>query len=79
LPLGDPARIMIRIQRKTAMLPAPGAPLRVGVIGGGPAGSLFALYALHYAEQAGREMLVTFHEGKDFHRRGPIGCNMCAD
>jgi 2-polyprenyl-6-methoxyphenol hydroxylase-like FAD-dependent oxidoreductase len=52
--------------------------VRVGVVGGGPAGSLFAQYALRFAEQAGSQLQVTIYEGKDFHRRGPMGCNMCA-
>ncbi|MBI4379815.1 MAG: hypothetical protein HY574_01290 [candidate division NC10 bacterium] len=54
------------------------APLRVAVVGGGPAGSLFALYALHYGAQAGREVLVTLFEARDFNRAGSRGCNMCA-
>lgn len=53
-------------------------PLRVGVIGGGPAGSFFALYALDYAARLGREVSVTIYEGKDFRRFGQPGCNMCA-
>ena len=54
------------------------SPLRIAVIGGGPAGSFFALYALQYAQQAGREVSITLYEGKDFRRPGPLGCNMCA-
>ncbi len=54
------------------------ATLRIAVIGGGPAGSLFALYALKYARLAGRSISVTIYEEKDFHQFGRAGCNMCA-
>jgi len=50
----------------------------VSVIGGGPAGSFFALFALHFARQAGRQLHVTIFEPRDFNRPGPWGCNMCA-
>ncbi|MBI3979101.1 MAG: hypothetical protein HY331_13030, partial [Chloroflexi bacterium] len=53
-------------------------PLRIAVIGGGPAGSFFALYALLFARGAGREVSVTIYEGKDFRCFGQPGCNMCA-
>src|SRR6266568_6144337 len=55
-----------------------GAIMRVGIIGGGPAGSFFALYALKYARLAGRELSLTIYEYKDFAQRSPVGCNMCA-
>ncbi len=51
---------------------------RIAVIGGGPAGSFFALFALHYARQAGLNLHVTLFEPRDFTRPGPKGCNMCA-
>jgi len=54
------------------------SPLRIAVVGGGPAGSFFALYALQYAREAGRETSITLYEGKDFRQPGPPGCNMCA-
>lgn len=54
------------------------AAARIAVIGGGPAGSLFALYALEYAARAGRKISVTIYEPKDFWRPGRPGCNMCA-
>lgn len=63
-------------------LPTSGITLRSGhhiaVIGGGPAGSFFALFALHYAHQAGLDLHVTVFEPRDFARPGPWGCNMCA-
>lgn len=51
---------------------------RIAVIGGGPAGSAFALSALHFARQAGLDLQVTLFEPRDFSRPGPWGCNMCA-
>jgi flavin-dependent dehydrogenase len=52
--------------------------LKVGVVGGGPAGSLFALYALHCGVQLRRPVLVTVFESRDFRQSGVRGCNMCA-
>lgn len=51
---------------------------RIAVIGGGPAGSFFALFALHYARQVGLDLQVTIFEPRDFSKEGPPGCNMCA-
>lgn len=51
---------------------------RVAVIGGGPAGCFFALFALHFARQLGLDLNVTIFEPRDFSRAGPWGCNMCA-
>ncbi|MBI2938792.1 MAG: hypothetical protein HYY04_00005, partial [Chloroflexi bacterium] len=57
---------------------ASASPLRIAVIGGGPAGSFFALYALKYARLARRDIAITIYEAKDFRRFGQPGCNMCA-
>ncbi len=54
------------------------AGAHIAVIGGGPAGSFFALHALHFASQAGLALEVTIFEPRDFSRQGPWGCNMCA-
>ncbi len=51
---------------------------RIAVIGGGPAGCFFALFALHLARQLGLHLTVTIFEPRDFSRTGPWGCNMCA-
>jgi len=50
----------------------------IAVVGGGPAGSFFALFALHYARETGLDLQVTIFEPRDFSRPGPWGCNMCA-
>jgi flavin-dependent dehydrogenase len=50
---------------------------RVGVIGGGPAGSFFAYFLLETAERAGLDVDVDVFEARDFTRPGPAGCNMC--
>jgi flavin-dependent dehydrogenase len=51
---------------------------RIAVIGGGPAGSAFAMFALHFARQLDTDVQVTIFEPRDFSRPGPRGCNMCA-
>ncbi len=51
---------------------------RVGIIGGGPAGSFFAYFLLDMAERAGVQIAVDIYEPRDFFNPGPVGCNMCA-
>lgn len=51
---------------------------RIGILGGGPAGSFFALFALRLAHLLGRYISVTIYDRKDFAHVGPQGCNMCA-
>jgi len=50
---------------------------RVGVIGGGPAGSLFTYFLLTMAERIGISLEVDIFEPRDFSQPGPLGCNMC--
>ena len=50
---------------------------RVGVIGGGPAGSLFAQFLLSFAERMELDLSVDIYEPRDFTKPGPAGCNMC--
>ncbi len=50
---------------------------RVGVIGGGPAGSFFSYFLLTIASRVGYEVEVEIYEPRDFSRPGPAGCNMC--
>ncbi|HET7294415.1 MAG TPA: cyclic nucleotide-binding domain-containing protein [Vicinamibacteria bacterium] len=50
---------------------------RVGVIGGGPAGSFFAYHLLSFAERADLALQVDIFEPRDFTVAGPAGCNMC--
>lgn len=51
---------------------------RIAVIGGGPAGSLFAHFALKNAQRRNMNISVTIFDGKDFRQSGPRGCNLCA-
>jgi len=51
---------------------------RIGVIGGGPSGSLFAFFAMKLAGELGLEVDVTIFDHKDFSKKGPSGCNLCA-
>jgi flavin-dependent dehydrogenase len=50
---------------------------RVGVIGGGPAGSLFAHFLLTFAQRMDLDLGVDIYEPRDFSKPGPGGCNMC--
>jgi flavin-dependent dehydrogenase len=50
---------------------------RIAVIGGGPAGSFFSIFALEMAARAGLELALDIYEPKDFRVQGPPGCNMC--
>lgn len=51
---------------------------KVGVIGGGPAGSFFSIYALKLAKDLGRKIDLKIFDRKTFTNQGPPGCNMCA-
>jgi flavin-dependent dehydrogenase len=50
---------------------------RVAVVGGGPAGSLFAYFVRLFARRVDRDIRVDIYEPRDFWARGPTGCNMC--
>ena len=50
---------------------------RVGVIGGGPAGSFFSYFLLQFAERVGLDVKLDLYEPRDFTVPGPAGCNMC--
>src|SRR3972149_2118382 len=50
---------------------------RIGVSGGGPAGSLFAYFALVFAQRMDLDLRVDIYEPRDFAKPGPAGCNMC--
>jgi flavin-dependent dehydrogenase len=50
----------------------------VGVIGGGPAGSLAAIELLEAARRRQFKLDVTIFEPRDFNLPGPGGCNHCA-
>lgn len=51
---------------------------RIAIVGGGPAGSFFALHALQLANRLRLPIDVTIFEARDFTAAGPPGCNMCA-
>ncbi|UCD99959.1 MAG: hypothetical protein JSV42_04375 [Chloroflexota bacterium] len=50
---------------------------RVGVIGGGPAGSFFSIFLLDLADRMGLDVEVDIYEPRDYTKPGPVGCNMC--
>lgn len=51
---------------------------KVAIIGGGPAGSLFAHFALRFSRELGKALDITIFDGKSFLTAGTRGCNMCA-
>ena len=51
---------------------------KIVIVGGGPAGSFFADFALHKAKELGININVTIYDKKSFSRSGQLGCNMCA-
>jgi len=50
---------------------------KIAVLGGGPTGSFFSIFALKMAKMMGKEINVTIFEPKDFTKDGPGGCNRC--
>jgi flavin-dependent dehydrogenase len=50
---------------------------RVGVIGGGPAGSFVSIFLLDMANRMGINIEVDIYEPRNFSKSGPAGCNMC--
>ncbi|KCZ73248.1 flavin-dependent dehydrogenase [Candidatus Methanoperedens nitroreducens] len=49
----------------------------IAIIGGGPAGSLFAKFAIEYARKYGIDVNVTIYTSKLFSEAGPKGCKGC--
>ena len=50
---------------------------RIAIVGGGPAGSFFAYYALDFADRLGMDIHVDIFDAKNFLCAGPAGCNHC--
>ena len=50
----------------------------IGVVGAGPAGTLFALHLLALLRERRRSLGITLIDRKTFECAGPSGCNMCA-
>ena len=51
---------------------------KIAVLGGGPAGSFFSIFALKLAKKIGQDIDLTIYEHKNFSNEGPLSCNMCA-
>ncbi len=71
-------------EKAWSLFPTPGnSPLklsngnRVGVLGGGPAGSFFSYFLLDMAGRIDLELEVDVYEPRDYSRPGPASCNMC--
>lgn len=50
---------------------------KIGVIGGGPAGSFFSFFAFDLAKRMGINIEIDIYEIKNFNNTGPAGCNHC--
>lgn len=50
---------------------------RIGVVGGGPAGSFFSYFLLEMSQNCDLNLQIDIYEPRDFSRPGPAGCNMC--
>jgi flavin-dependent dehydrogenase len=50
---------------------------KIGIVGGGPAGSFCAIFLLDMAERLGLDLKVEIYEPRDFTKPGPSACNMC--
>ncbi|HVP43376.1 MAG TPA: hypothetical protein VMS96_08075 [Terriglobales bacterium] len=50
---------------------------RIGVIGGGPAGSFFSYFFLEMARRMELQVSLDIYEPRNFSVAGPGGCNMC--
>lgn len=50
---------------------------RIGIVGGGPAGSFCAIFLLDMAERVGLDLKVEIFEPRDYTKPGPAACNMC--
>jgi flavin-dependent dehydrogenase len=50
---------------------------RVAVVGGGPSGSMFAIFLLRALEMRDVEVQLDVFEPRDFSYAGPAGCNHC--
>ncbi|MBF0159092.1 MAG: hypothetical protein HQL58_06165 [Magnetococcales bacterium] len=64
---------MVRFQRPIEL----GNGARVGIVGGGPAGTLTAFFLLDVARNIGIDLRVEIFESRQFTCTGPAGCNMC--
>ena len=51
---------------------------RVAIVGGGPAGSFFSIFASQLASDLSKKLDITIYERKTFINQGAAGCNMCA-
>ena len=49
----------------------------IAVIGGGPSGSFFSIFAYKMAKMVGKDIKIIIFEPKEFQKEGPAGCNKC--
>jgi len=51
---------------------------KIAVVGGGPTGSFFSIFALKLAKMIDKKLNITIYDPKNFSKDGPAGCNKCA-
>jgi flavin-dependent dehydrogenase len=51
---------------------------KIAVVGGGPTGSFFSIFALKLAKMLDKKLNITIYDPKNFTKDGPAGCNKCA-
>lgn len=51
---------------------------KIAIIGGGPAGAFFSIFASKLAHDLSKQLDITIYERKTFVNQGAAGCNMCA-
>jgi flavin-dependent dehydrogenase len=50
---------------------------KIAVVGGGPAGSFFSVFAFDLAKRRGIDIQIDIYEPKNFSKKGLAGCNQC--
>ncbi len=53
-------------------------PVKIAIVGGGPAGSFCAIHLLEGARRLEKKLEVVIFDHKNFSQVGPGGCNLCA-
>ncbi|MEK6621812.1 MAG: hypothetical protein AABY74_04385 [Planctomycetota bacterium] len=49
---------------------------KIAIIGGGPAGAFFSIFASKLAHNLGKQLDITIYERKTFVNQGAVNCNL---
>lgn len=78
---GEEKKTLLERLSRASAYPEPEMQLdngaRVAIIGGGPAGSMFAYFLLELAAKVDLKISVDIYEPRHFSEYGPAGCNHC--